>query len=80
MHHTTVASASARTPITARTGNTPTQPADLVQLHLQACNALAQALHTLRNTDCTAQDLHLAIGRTLRAATSLKRMVGEVQA
>ena len=53
---------------------------DLVQLHAQACNALAQALHTLRNSDCTASDLHRAIGRTLRAATAIKRMATEVAA
>lgn len=64
-------SATARTS-TPSTGN-PDQ-SDLVQLHLQACNALAQALHTLRNSDCTTTDLHRAIGRTLRAATAIKRM------
>ena len=75
MHPAT--SASAR-PATPTTGN-PDQ-SDLVQLHAQACNALAQALHTLRNSDCTASDLHRAIGRTLRAATAIKRMATEVTA
>ena len=70
----TSASARALTP----TG-TPDQ-SDLVALHLQACNALAQALHTLRNSDCNAQDLHRAIGRTMRAATAIKRMATEVTA
>ncbi len=71
MTTSTVASRSA-----APTTTTP----DLVQLHLQACNALAQALHTLRNSECTASDLHRAIGRTLRAGTALKRMAMEVTA
>ena len=75
MHHTTVASASARTPITLPA--TPDQ-SDLAALHIQACNALAQALHTLRASDCTAQDLHRAIGRAMRATTAMKRMAGEV--
>ena len=58
----------------------PTSPDqyDLAALHLQACNALAQALHTLRASDCTAQDLHRAIGRAMRATTAMKRMAGEV--
>lgn len=77
------------TPVGAKTMTTspvasrsaaPTTTPDLVQLHLQACNALAQALHTLRNSECTANDLHRAIGRTLRAGTALKRMAGEVAA
>ncbi|MDD2713442.1 MAG: hypothetical protein PHU77_11055 [Simplicispira sp.] len=71
MTTSTVASRSA-----APTTTTP----DLVQLHLQACNALAQALHTLRNSECTANDLHRAIGRTLRAGAALKRMAMEVTA
>ena len=66
-------------PVASRSA-APTITPDLVQLHLQACNALAQALHTLRNSDCTATDLHRAIGRTLRAATAIKRMAGEVAA
>ncbi len=48
--------------------------ADAVQLHLAACNALAQALHTLRNSDCTAQDLSRAISRARRGLTNIKRM------
>ena len=58
----------------------PTSPDqyDLAALHLQACNALAQSLHTLRNSDCTASDLHRAIGRAMRATTAMKRMAGEV--
>ena len=47
---------------------------DLIQLHLAACNALAQALHTLRNSDCTAQDLSRAISRARRGLTNIKRM------
>ena len=66
-------------PVASRSA-APTTTPDLVQLHLQACNALAQALHTLRNSECTANDLHRAIGRTLRAGTALKRMAGEVAA
>ena len=66
-------------PVASRSA-APTITPDLVQLHLQACNALAQALHTLRNSDCTATDLHRAIGRTLRAGTALKRMAMEVTA
>ena len=77
MHHITVASASARTPIILPT--TPDQ-SDLAALHIQACNALAQALHTLRNSDCTASDLHRAIGRAMRATTAMKRMAGEAAA
>ena len=70
-----LASRSAAPTITPTTGNTTP---DLVQLHLQACNALAQALHTLRNSDCSASDLHRAISRTMRAGTALKRMALEV--
>ena len=69
-------------PVASRSAvpTTTTITPDLVQLHLQACNALAQALHTLRNSECTANDLHRAIGRTLRAGTALKRMALEVTA
>ena len=76
MHHTTVASASAAPTFLP---TTPDQ-SDLAALHIQACNALAQALHTLRNSDCTASDLHRAIGRAMRATTAMKRMAGEAAA
>lgn len=51
-----------------------TTPTDLIQLHLAACNALAQALHTLRTSDCTAKDLSRAISRARRGLTNIKRM------
>lgn len=59
---------------TIASNDAATTPTDLIQLHLAACNALAQALHTLRTSDCTAQDLARAIGRARRGLTNLKRM------
>lgn len=51
-----------------------TTPTDLIQLHLAACNALAQALHTLRTSDLSAADLARAISRARRGLTNIKRM------
>ena len=52
---------------------TPTTT-DAVRLHLLAVNGLAEALHVLRNSDCTAQDLSRAISRARRGLTNIKRL------
>ena len=54
--------------------NDATTTPEAAALHMAACNALAQALHTLRNSDCTAQDLSRAISRARRGLTNIKRM------
>jgi hypothetical protein len=56
----------------APTFNDTTDPAQIA-LHAQAENALAMALHLLRDPTGTAQDLQRATGRAIRAATLLKR-------
>ncbi len=48
--------------------------ADAVQLHLAACNALAEALHTLRTADLSPEAMHRAIGKARRGTTALKRL------
>lgn len=52
---------------------TPTASLETIQLHAQAHNALASALHYLQRTDCTPSDLNAATARAVRAATLLKR-------
>lgn len=77
----TVISLAARTaaPITlpagrtaAPTFNDTTDPAQIA-LHAAAENALATALHLLRDPSGTAADLQRATARAIRAATLLKR-------
>ena len=46
--------------------------ADAVRLHMLACNALAEALHTLRTADLSPEALSRAIGRARRGATHLR--------
>ncbi len=48
--------------------------ADAVRLHMLACNALAEALHTLRTADLSPEALARAIGRARRGATHLRHM------
>lgn len=48
--------------------------ADAVRLHMLACNALAEALHTLRTADLSPEALSRAIGRARRGATHLRHM------
>ncbi|TCP16199.1 hypothetical protein EV674_12069 [Simplicispira metamorpha] len=68
MHHTTVASASARTPATLpTTGNTPTL--DTVALHFEAVNACAMARWY------AARHQHAAAARkSVQALTALRRL------
>ena len=54
----------------------PTAPPaslETIQLHAQAHNALATALHYLKQPDCTAEQLRTATARAVRGATLLKR-------
>lgn len=50
---------------------------EVIQLHAQAENALATALHFLRQKDFSPQSLQMATGRAIRAATLLKRATQE---
>lgn len=52
---------------------TDTTDRDTIALHVQAENALAMALHLLRDPSGTAADLQRATARAIRAATLLKR-------
>ncbi|PKO74639.1 MAG: hypothetical protein CVU21_22325 [Betaproteobacteria bacterium HGW-Betaproteobacteria-15] len=68
---TTVISLASR-----RAAPTPTHSPDSldqIQLHAQAHNALATALHCLQRPDCTPAHLRTATARAVRAATLLKR-------
>lgn len=56
----------------APTFNDTTDPAQIA-LHAAAENALAMALHLLRDPAGTAADLQRATARAIRAATLLKR-------
>lgn len=47
---------------------------EAIHLHMAAVNGLAEALHVLRNSDCTAKDLSRAISRARRGLTNIKRM------
>lgn len=57
-----------------RTAPTIPAEADAVRLHMLACNALAEALHTLRTADLSPEALSRAIGRARRGATHLRHM------
>ena len=61
-------------PILASNDANTSTTTDAVRLHLLAVNGLAEALHVLRNSDCTAQDLSRAISRARRGLTNIKRM------
>ena len=61
-------------PTTTTTTTTTSAEADAVRLHMLACNALAEALHTLRTADLSPEALARAIGRARRGATALRRM------
>ena len=61
-------------PIASNDAAFTTATPDAVQLHMAACTALAQALHTLRTTDLSAADLARAIGKARRGTTALKRL------
>ncbi len=52
---------------------TPPASLETIQLHAQAHNALATALHYLAQPDCTPEQLHTATARAVRGATLLKR-------
>lgn len=60
----------------------PTQhPADLVALHMTACNGLSAALHLLTSASTTEADsavFALALARAMRATTALKRACAEL--
>jgi len=51
----------------------PITSLDTIQLHAQALNALASALHYLRRPGGDTADLNAATARAVRAATLLKR-------
>jgi len=52
---------------------TTLEPLEIIQLHAQAHNALATALHCLAQPECSPQHLATATARAVRAATLLKR-------
>ena len=56
----------------------PATSLDLIQLHAQAHNALASALHYLQRPNGTPSDLSAATARAVRAATLLKRACSQV--
>ena len=51
----------------------PVTSLDTIQLHAQAHNALASALHYLKRAEGTPSDLFAATARAVRAATLPKR-------
>ena len=69
--------ATLRTPAPIASNDATTTP-EAAALHMAACNALAQALHTLRHGDLTPEALHRAVGRAIRAATMTKRLATAV--
>ena len=66
--------ASLRTPAPIASNDAPTHTTEAAALHMAACNALSQALHTLRHGDLTPEALARAISRARRGLTNLKRM------
>lgn len=60
-------------PIQSANDAAATSP-DLIQLHAQAVNGLAEALHVLRHGDLSSDAMHRAIGRAIRGTTALKRL------
>lgn len=57
-----------------QTNRSAMNEATLVQLHAQAHNGLAAALHLLTDPSASELDmLHRALGRAMRATTALKR-------